>query len=160
MTPTMLANHETDLAGQTLHLIQGHRRLHRQLLELKRISSLQLQADSPRIWQAILEQKQALLDQLEAAGMDTLFQHTRRVANPRSHNPRREKWQQLHKCQDDNIALLEEVVGIETIAENRLRKQTEEFQFLAAGANRTSKINNIYRGRSQASPPRFLDSRR
>ncbi len=150
---------DLDAREQGSRLLEQHEDLRKQLLELRRVTSLQLEADSPRAWETILQQKQHLLDQLEAVDTEALFLHTQRVMNNLPRDLNGEWAERLSSRQEENVALMEEVVRIEADAAARLNSQIREVRLALAKTQRNAQVSGAYRGRSAATP-RFLDSKR
>jgi len=140
-------------------LREQHERLQKRLLELRRVASLQLEADSPRAWDTILKQKQHLLDQIEAMDLEALFLHTRWAIIKPARGSDGAGLEDLGRRREENLALLQEVTRLEAAAEARLNGQFEELRLMLAKSRRNAQLSEAYNGRSTASP-RFLDSKR
>jgi len=138
-----------------------HESLYKSLLALRRVASMQLEAETPRAWEAILEQKQFLLDKIDSLNLEALFLQTRWLLST-SAKSLMGKAETIARRQEENIALVEEVSKIETAAEERLQGQLRELHQLLAKNRHDSKISSAYSGglKSTRRAPRFVDMKR
>jgi hypothetical protein len=139
-------------------LIQRHEGLRDCLLRLQTVSTLQLDAATPRAWQTILVQKQQLLDYMETLNTEELFAASKKLMQAPALVPG-EDGELLRRCADENMALLHELAQIEASAEAHLRKQTEELRTALCRSQQKARVSHTYRDRrQQTTTPRFLDS--
>ena len=151
-----------ELREQRSQLIEQHGRVQKRLQDLSRLVALQLTAESPRVWDTLLAQKQCLLDQLAAVNLEALFLQTHwlieRLSVEKSADGA-DKLTQLRRYRDDNMALLQEIARLETAAEARLSQQVEELRLVLAKSRRNTQVNSAYTGKARVTAtPRFLDN--
>jgi hypothetical protein len=138
-------------------LIKQHTTLHKQLSDLARIAALQLNADAPRIWSTILEQKRLVIEQVERLNVSRLFLWTRRFADGLGVS---DEAQQLNACAARNASLLRSILETEAAAQERLALQTRDAHLAMSGRDNMIVKLGVYVPGTKKQDARFLDSHR